>query len=128
MPFRNGVDSIGVRFQREGIKCSLDIVAFTSVEEHFIRGAECGERRGDRGDPKTLDVFLVDELEADFAGGLRDGVVGWGGAGDPDGVGFAVAYLAEEVDEVGGEGDGVEGEGADFGDVCAEGTVEAGAF
>ena len=36
--------------------------------------------------------------------------------------------MEEELDGVGGEGMGVEGEGADFGDVGAEGAVDAAAF
>ena len=105
---RDGVEDVGIRVQRQGVEGAEEVVAAAGVEEELVGGGEGGEGGVDRGDEGALDVFRVDVFQASFTGGCGAGGVGGGGFGGPDEVGFAVADLAEEVDEVGGEGGGVE--------------------
>ena len=48
--------------------------------------------------------------------------------GFPNHIADAVANLKEELDDVGGEGMGVEGEGTNFGNVRAKGAVNTAAL
>ena len=67
-------------------------------------------------------------MEALVAGGVGLEFVSWVELGFPDHVADAVADLEEELDDVVGEAQRVEGEGADLGDVGAEAAVDAAAF
>ena len=91
---------------------------------------------GDGLDVEPVDVFGRDEFVAGVGVGVgrRFDVCGGGGGGGggeggfPDHVADAVADEEEQLDDVGGEGGGVEREGADFGDVRSERAVDAAAF
>jgi len=116
--------------QGESVEDALDVVFLYGSEEGFVWGGVVGLAGVDGGDVRAVDVLGGYVFEALVAGsvGKRFGSVALGESGLPNHVGDAVADLEESFDNVGGEGGGVEGEGADFGDVRAEGAVDAGAF
>ena len=132
------VRGVGAGAQRERVQHALDVVFLDRGEEGFVRGGVVGEGVGGDGlDVEPVDVFGRDEFEAAVAVGVWGGFdvfgggVGVGGGGEggfPDHIADAVADEEEQLDDVGGEGGDVEGEGADFGDVGSERAVDAAAF
>lgn len=76
-----------------------------------------GQRRGDRGDVCSLDVFRGDKFQTGFPGGLSIRFLAWICFRFPYIVGDTIADLAEQFNQVGSEGGDVEREGSHFGDV-----------
>ena len=133
------VRSVGAGAQGERVQHALDVVFLHRGEERFVRGGVVGEGvGGNRLDVEPVDVLGGDEFEAAVAMGVWwrfDVFVGGGRGGGggregsfPDHVADAVANQEEQLDDVGGEGGRVKGEGADFGDVRPERAVDAAAF
>ena len=130
MGVAGAVRSVGVGAEGKGIEDGLDVVFLDGGQEGFVGRRVVGEGRGQGRDVGSIDVLGGDEFEALVARGLGCGFKSQGRVelGFPDHVADAVADLEEQLDGVGGEGVGVEGEGADFGNVGAEGAVDPAAF
>lgn len=126
MGISGAICGVWISAKGEGVEDTLDVVFLHGGEEGFVGTVVVGLGVCAYGsDVGSVNVFGCDEVETLFARCVRGGFMPLVEAGFPDHVADAVSDLEKGFNDVSGKGSGVKCQGPDFGDVCAERTVDA---